>query len=144
MRRDWPGFGRDTRRYMQGHCCDLAVALQEIRPGAEIVGIGGSRRFTDHAAVRVGGLYLDARGLSDEEGFREGLGAGDGEIFAMTRDDALGQMGLAHMAVPRSPDLSRARSVARALDRWARAQPEAKPGPGPLSLPRGTAAGPGR
>jgi hypothetical protein len=118
MMRTWPEFGRELRRYMQGNCCDLAVALSELVPGGNLVGIGGTPRMSGHVALRVGDLYLDARGLSDEAGFRGGLADAEGGIFPMTRDDALGQIGLAHMEHPRSPELTKARSVARRLARW--------------------------
>jgi hypothetical protein len=127
MMRSWPGFGRETHAYMRGRCCDLAFALSELVPDAEIVGIGGSPRFTDHAALRIGDLFVDARGISDEAGFREGLASPDAPLFPMTRDDLLGQMGLAHMPKPRSGDLTKARATARSLDRWRQAQPAPEP-----------------
>jgi len=134
MRQGWPGFGRETHRYMRGQCYDLAFALHELLPGAELVGIGGTPRMSDHVALRLdGGLYLDARGLADEAGFRDGLGSCEDAIFPMTRDDVLGQMGLAHLAKPRSPELTKARSVARALGRWQAgiAVPDAEAAPAP-------------
>lgn len=131
MMRTWPEFGRELHRYMRGNCCDLAVALGELLPGADLVGIGGTPRMSDHVAVRVGGLYLDARGLSDEAGFREGLASSDAAIFALTRDDALGQIGLAHMERPRSPELTKARSVARRLARWHASLPPPAPSADP-------------
>jgi hypothetical protein len=112
----WPFAHPEDSRYLAGHCCEFALALKEVLPDAEPVGIGRNAVFPQHVALRLGSRFLDVRGILVEQDFREIAPERSYSIFSMDEDDL---MGLAGFASLRAKKLKTALGPSgRAAERW--------------------------
>lgn len=105
---------RHLRPWLTGRCYDFALALSERLPDAEFVGVGGSEKHPAHVGLHADGRYYDARGETDEEGFRAHH---VGPITVVPRDIVELNAGVAGMTPPYrgNRDIAEARRAVRSI-----------------------------
>lgn len=112
----WPFAHPEDRRWLAEGCCSFALALSELVPDAVPVGLGRSRVFPQHVALRLGPLFLDARGVLVEPDFREIAPDVGFRTFEMDRDELLGLAGIA--SLPPKKRRTALGPAGRAAERW--------------------------